>query len=151
MQYLGKNRVSHFPRIYVLSIPDSSLVLLVHTRVPDFPRALHQFCRVRNASSRGNAFRRSLGRRCGSVIRCESVSRLGERRLRTYRSASTTTGRETPALPTLTMASFQCLAGLTISRWAVNILPPLPFFSHGNVAILGDAVGLRLLCDVPDT
>jgi hypothetical protein len=49
-------------------------------------------------------------------------------------------GRETPALPMLTMASFQCLGGLMISRWAVNVLPPLPFFvlcSH-----IGAAVGL---------
>ncbi|KAH9989922.1 FAD/NAD-P-binding domain-containing protein [Russula compacta] len=33
----------------------------------------------------------------------------------------------------------QCLGGLKICRWAVNVLPPLPFFSFGNVAILGDA------------
>jgi len=33
----------------------------------------------------------------------------------------------------------ECLGGLRISRWAVNIVPPLPFFSYGNVAILGDA------------
>jgi len=33
----------------------------------------------------------------------------------------------------------QCLGGLKISRWAVNVIPTLPFFSFGNVAILGDA------------
>ena len=27
-----------------------------------------------------------------------------------------------------------------MTRWAVNVLPTLPFFSFGNVAILGDAV-----------
>jgi salicylate hydroxylase len=33
----------------------------------------------------------------------------------------------------------QCLGGLKMSRWAVNVLPTLPFFAFGNVAILGDA------------
>lgn len=33
----------------------------------------------------------------------------------------------------------QCLGGLKITRWAVNVLPTLPFFAFGNVAILGDA------------
>ncbi|KAI0290583.1 salicylate hydroxylase [Russula brevipes] len=33
----------------------------------------------------------------------------------------------------------QCLSGLKITRWAVNVLQPLPFFAFGNVAILGDA------------
>jgi len=33
----------------------------------------------------------------------------------------------------------QCLRGLKITRWAVNVLPTLPFFAFGNVAILGDA------------
>jgi salicylate hydroxylase len=43
--------------------------------------------------------------------------------------------------PTLTTRS-QCLSGLKVTRWAVNVLPPLPFFAFGNVAILGDAVGI---------
>jgi salicylate hydroxylase len=33
----------------------------------------------------------------------------------------------------------QCLDDLKITRWAVNVLPTLPFFAFGNVAILGDA------------
>ncbi|KAF8468095.1 salicylate hydroxylase [Russula ochroleuca] len=33
----------------------------------------------------------------------------------------------------------QCLDGLKITRWAVNVMPTLPFFAFGNVAILGDA------------
>ena len=37
---------------------------------------------------------------------------------------------------------FQCLGGLKITRWTVNVLPALPFFARGNVAILGDAVGI---------
>jgi hypothetical protein len=28
-----------------------------------------------------------------------------------------------------------------MTRWAVNVLPTLPFYSFGNVATLGDAVG----------
>jgi hypothetical protein len=27
-----------------------------------------------------------------------------------------------------------------MTRWAVNVLPTLPFYAFGNVAILGDAV-----------
>ncbi|KAI0294488.1 salicylate hydroxylase [Multifurca ochricompacta] len=33
----------------------------------------------------------------------------------------------------------QCLDGLKITRWAVHSLETLPFYSSGNVAILGDA------------
>ncbi|KAH9988555.1 salicylate hydroxylase [Russula vinacea] len=33
----------------------------------------------------------------------------------------------------------QCLGGLKITRWAVNVMPTLPFFAFGNVAIMGDA------------
>jgi len=29
---------------------------------------------------------------------------------------------------------------MKITRWAVNVTPTLPFYSFGNVAILGDAV-----------
>ena len=35
---------------------------------------------------------------------------------------------------------FQCLDDLKITRWAINVLPALPIFAFGNVAILGDAV-----------
>ncbi|KAI0248756.1 salicylate hydroxylase [Lactifluus subvellereus] len=33
----------------------------------------------------------------------------------------------------------QCLYGLTITRWVVNVLSTLPFFAFGNVAVMGDA------------
>ncbi|KAH9988557.1 salicylate hydroxylase [Russula vinacea] len=33
----------------------------------------------------------------------------------------------------------QCLDGLKVTRWVVNVMPTLPFFAFGNVAILGDA------------
>ncbi|KAN0109198.1 salicylate hydroxylase [Russula decolorans] len=33
----------------------------------------------------------------------------------------------------------QCLGDLKMTRWAVNVLPTLPFYAFGNVAILGDA------------
>ena len=39
----------------------------------------------------------------------------------------------------------QCLGDLKITRWAVNVLPTLPFYAFGNVAILGDAVSLVLV------
>jgi hypothetical protein len=37
------------------------------------------------------------------------------------------------------------LGDLKITRWAVNVIPTLPFFSFGNVAIMGDAVSPVLL------
>jgi len=33
----------------------------------------------------------------------------------------------------------QCLSDLKMTRWAINVLPTLPFYAFGNVAILGDA------------
>ncbi|KAI0262367.1 salicylate hydroxylase [Gloeopeniophorella convolvens] len=33
----------------------------------------------------------------------------------------------------------QCLDGLKVTRWAVNVVQPLPSFAFGNVAVLGDA------------
>ena len=36
--------------------------------------------------------------------------------------------------------NFQCLGDLKMTRWGINVLPALPFFASGNVAILGDAV-----------
>jgi len=57
--------------------------------------------------------------------------------------------QETPTLLMLYMTSFRCLCGLTISRWAVNVLPPLLTIAHGNVAILGDAVGMERTSNTP--
>ncbi|KAI9507157.1 salicylate hydroxylase [Russula earlei] len=45
----------------------------------------------------------------------------------------------------------QCLGGLKITRWAVNILPALPFFAFGNVAIMGDAVSILPLSEAYPT
>jgi len=129
----------------VLSTPDSKTFPLVPSSVPDFPRPLHQFWGSRSPSSRGGVtFPGTLGHRCESVIRCKSVSRLGKGRRRPYPSACTATEREASVLQSL-KASFQCLGGLKISRWAVNVVPPLPFYAYGNVVILGDAVGIRIL------
>ncbi|KAI0277466.1 salicylate hydroxylase [Russula aff. rugulosa BPL654] len=33
----------------------------------------------------------------------------------------------------------QCIGDLKMTRWAINVLPTLPFYAFGNVAILGDA------------
>ncbi|KAF8468094.1 salicylate hydroxylase [Russula ochroleuca] len=33
----------------------------------------------------------------------------------------------------------QCLSDLKITRWVVNVMPTLPYYAFGNVAILGDA------------
>ncbi|KAI0057397.1 salicylate hydroxylase [Artomyces pyxidatus] len=33
----------------------------------------------------------------------------------------------------------QCLEGLKVNRWVVNVVPPLPSYVSGNAALLGDA------------
>ena len=43
---------------------------------------------------------------------------------------------------------FKCLDDLKLTRWAINVMPTLPFYAFGNVAILGDAVSLS--CGVSD-